>query len=46
MASSPAVTGAPTIEGIFGQEWCVDLWKERGPYSVERITHSCQVRGK
>ncbi|XP_028454371.1 zinc finger protein 350 [Perca flavescens] len=30
------VSGSPTIEGIFGKDWCVNLWKDRDPYSVER----------
>ncbi|KAF7653149.1 hypothetical protein LDENG_00086840 [Lucifuga dentata] len=36
------VTGAPTIEGIFGQDWCVDLWKE----SVEGVTYCPQSSSK
>lgn len=40
------VAEAPTIEGIFGQDWCVDLWKERGPYSVEKVTYSPQSPSK
>ncbi|XP_032394473.1 zinc finger protein 717 [Etheostoma spectabile] len=30
------VSESPTIEGIFGKDWCVNLWKDRDPYSVER----------
>ncbi|XP_031168412.2 zinc finger protein 717-like [Sander lucioperca] len=30
------VSGSPTIEGIFGKDWCMNLWKDRDPYSVER----------
>ncbi|XP_029996591.1 myoneurin-like [Sphaeramia orbicularis] len=30
----------PTIEGIFGKNWCMDLWKDRDPYSLDRMTES------
>ncbi|KAI3359727.1 hypothetical protein L3Q82_014097, partial [Scortum barcoo] len=33
------VSGPPTIEGIFGKDWCMNLWKDRDPYSLERVTH-------
>ncbi|XP_035510340.1 gastrula zinc finger protein xFG20-1 isoform X2 [Morone saxatilis] len=43
-------SGPPTIEGIFGKEWCMNLWKDRDPYSLERVTDSPQssekVRGR
>ncbi|KAK9535231.1 hypothetical protein VZT92_007625 [Zoarces viviparus] len=25
------VSGSPSIEGIFGNDWCMDLWKDRDP---------------
>ncbi|KAM6913911.1 uncharacterized protein PEZ65_014414 [Lycodopsis pacificus] len=25
------VSGSPSIEGIFGKDWCMDLWKDRDP---------------
>ncbi|KAM3598226.1 uncharacterized protein V6R79_015281 [Siganus canaliculatus] len=28
-------SGPPVIEGIFGKDWCMNLWKEREPYSME-----------
>ncbi|XP_070779063.1 uncharacterized protein [Enoplosus armatus] len=34
------VSGPPTIEGIFGKDWCMNLWKDRDPYSLERVTDS------
>ncbi|XP_023260093.1 gastrula zinc finger protein xFG20-1-like [Seriola lalandi dorsalis] len=42
----PHVSGSPTIEGIFGKDWCMNLWKDRGPYSLERITDSPQSADK
>ncbi|XP_037647037.1 zinc finger protein 765-like isoform X1 [Sebastes umbrosus] len=30
------VSGSPTIEGIFGKDWCMNLWKDRDPYSLQR----------
>ncbi|XP_059203641.1 protein odd-skipped-related 2-like isoform X2 [Centropristis striata] len=30
------VPESPTIEGIFGKDWCMNLWKDRNPYSLER----------
>ncbi|XP_018560110.1 zinc finger protein 691 [Lates calcarifer] len=38
----PHVSGPPTIEGIFGKDWCMNLWKDRDPYSLERVTDSPQ----
>ncbi|KAG7243481.1 hypothetical protein INR49_011037 [Caranx melampygus] len=38
----PHVSGSPTIEGIFGKDWCMNLWKDRDPCSVEGITDSLQ----
>lgn len=35
-----SVPGPPTIEGIFGKDWCMNLWKDRNPYSLERVTDS------
>ncbi|XP_032444291.1 zinc finger protein 300-like isoform X2 [Xiphophorus hellerii] len=34
------VTCPPTIEGIFGKDWCINLWKDRDPYSPQRCTDS------
>lgn len=34
------VTCPPTIEGIFGKDWCINLWKDRDPYSLQRCTDS------
>ncbi|CAK6978351.1 zinc finger protein 717-like [Scomber scombrus] len=34
------VSKSPTIEGIFGKDWCMDLWKDRYPYSLEKVTDS------
>lgn len=45
-----SVSVSPTIEGIFGKDWCMDLWKDRDPYSLERVPASPQssekVRGR
>lgn len=35
-----SVPGPPTIEGIFGKDWCMNLWKDRDPYSLESVTDS------
>lgn len=40
------VSGSPTIEGIFGKDWCMNLWKDRDPYSLERVTDSSQSSEK
>ncbi|XP_044036732.1 zinc finger protein OZF isoform X2 [Siniperca chuatsi] len=40
------VSGPPTIEGIFGKDWCMNLWKDRDPYSLERVTDSPQSSEK
>ncbi|XP_038845032.1 oocyte zinc finger protein XlCOF29-like [Salvelinus namaycush] len=29
------LNGSPTIEGIFGKEWCLDLWNHGDPYNTE-----------
>ncbi|XP_047427076.1 zinc finger and BTB domain-containing protein 49 [Mugil cephalus] len=34
------VSQSLTIEGIFGKDWCMDLWKDRDPYSLQRFTDS------
>ncbi|XP_068574996.1 uncharacterized protein [Cebidichthys violaceus] len=26
------MSGSPSIEGVFGKDWCMDLWKDRDPY--------------
>ncbi|CAI5675723.1 unnamed protein product [Oreochromis niloticus] len=41
-----AVPGPPTIEGIFGKDWCMNLWKDRDPYSLQRYTDSPQSPDK
>ncbi|XP_045887684.1 zinc finger protein 569 isoform X2 [Micropterus dolomieu] len=40
------VSGPPTIEGIFGKDWCMNLWKDRDPYSLETVTDSPQSSEK
>ncbi|XP_054463969.1 zinc finger protein 354B isoform X2 [Anoplopoma fimbria] len=35
-SDAPVKTGSPSIEGIFGKDWCIDLWKDRDPYDHER----------
>ncbi|XP_070836613.1 B-cell CLL/lymphoma 6 member B protein-like [Chaetodon trifascialis] len=40
------VSGPPTIEGIFGKDWCMNLWKDRDPYSLDRVTDSPQFSDK
>lgn len=40
------VPGPPTIEGIFGKDWCMNLWKDRDPYSLQRYTDSPQSPDK
>ncbi|XP_034047008.1 zinc finger protein 510-like [Thalassophryne amazonica] len=39
-------SGPPTIEGIFGNDWCMTLWKDRDPYSLDRVTFSPQSSEK
>ncbi|KAM4535777.1 uncharacterized protein V3H82_025466 isoform 1-T1 [Fundulus diaphanus] len=34
------VTHSPTIDGIFGKDWCINLWKDRDPFSPRRSTDS------
>ncbi|KAM9745193.1 uncharacterized protein ACNS7B_009626 isoform 2-T2 [Menidia menidia] len=29
------VAGPPTIDGIFGKDWCMNLWKDRDPYGLQ-----------
>lgn len=45
-----SVPGSPTIEGIFGKDWCMNLWKDRDPYSLDVVTESLhyfdKVRGR
>ncbi|KAM9843952.1 uncharacterized protein ACBR49_013073 [Aulostomus maculatus] len=40
------VTGPPTIEGVFGKEWCRDLWKNKDPLSSERVIDPPQTSDK
>ncbi|XP_027141743.1 uncharacterized protein LOC104918625 isoform X3 [Larimichthys crocea] len=35
-----SVSGSPTIEGIFGKDWCMNLWKDRDPYCMESVPDS------
>ncbi|KAK5856157.1 hypothetical protein PBY51_007773 [Eleginops maclovinus] len=35
------VSGSPTIEGIFGKDWCMNLWKDRDPYSFAGDSPQC-----
>lgn len=39
-------SGFPTIAGIFGKDWCMNLWKDGEPCSLERATDSPQSSGK
>ncbi|XP_019949932.2 uncharacterized protein [Paralichthys olivaceus] len=39
----PQVSGSPTIEGIFGKDWCMNLWKDRDLYDLDRDTDSPQT---
>ncbi|XP_069559103.1 uncharacterized protein [Brachyistius frenatus] len=41
-----SVSGPPTIEGIFGKDWCMNLWKDRDPYSLQSNTDSPQSLDK
>ncbi|XP_041861627.1 gastrula zinc finger protein xFG20-1 isoform X2 [Melanotaenia boesemani] len=40
------VTGPPTIDGIFGKDWCMNLWKDRDPYNLQKFTDSAQFPEK
>ncbi|KAG7505884.1 zinc finger protein 239-like isoform X1 [Solea senegalensis] len=42
----PHVSGSPVIEGIFGKDWCMNLWKDRDPYRLETVTNSPQCCDK
>ncbi|AWP19070.1 putative zinc finger and SCAN domain-containing protein 21-like [Scophthalmus maximus] len=33
----PHVPGSPAIEGIFGRDWCMNLWEDGDPYPPERV---------
>ncbi|MEQ2268693.1 hypothetical protein XENORESO_011142 [Xenotaenia resolanae] len=33
-------TCPPTIEGIFGKDWCINLWKDRDPSNLQRCIYS------
>uniref|UniRef100_A0A1A7WS94 C2H2-type domain-containing protein n=1 Tax=Iconisemion striatum TaxID=60296 RepID=A0A1A7WS94_9TELE len=33
-----SVSGSPTIKEIFGKDWCMNLWKDRDPYSLQTGT--------
>ncbi|XP_035035767.2 zinc finger protein 287 isoform X2 [Hippoglossus stenolepis] len=36
----PQESGCPTIEAIFGKDWCMSLWKDRDPYHPDTVTDS------
>lgn len=42
-AEDARVSGPPTIEGIFGKDWCMNLWKDRDPNSAERVPDKSQT---
>ncbi|CAJ1075250.1 zinc finger protein 54-like isoform X1 [Xyrichtys novacula] len=33
----PFVSESPTIEAIFGKDWCMNLWKDRDPICAEKV---------
>ncbi|XP_020789297.1 zinc finger protein 473 homolog [Boleophthalmus pectinirostris] len=33
-------TSQPTIEKIFGKDWCKDLWKDRDPSALDKVADS------
>ncbi|XP_041673332.1 zinc finger protein 54-like isoform X2 [Cheilinus undulatus] len=40
-------SASPTIEAIFGKDWCINLWKDRDPNSSDRlITESQKIIDK
>ncbi|XP_029692390.1 uncharacterized protein isoform X3 [Takifugu rubripes] len=36
------VSTSPTIAGIFGKDWCMNLWKDGEPYSQDNVPESPQ----
>lgn len=34
------VSTSPTIAGIFGKDWCMNLWKDGDPYSQDSVPES------
>ncbi|XP_062263622.1 zinc finger and SCAN domain-containing protein 21-like isoform X1 [Platichthys flesus] len=40
----PQESGCPTIEGIFGKDWCMSLWKD--PYHLDTVTDPPQTCDK
>lgn len=38
----PPVSGTPAIAGIFGKDWCTNLWKGREPGRLERASDAPQ----
>ncbi|XP_062871520.1 uncharacterized protein LOC134333454 isoform X2 [Trichomycterus rosablanca] len=34
-AANKEVVHRPTIDGVFGKEWCMDLWKEKEPVAAQ-----------
>ncbi|XP_056263335.1 zinc finger protein 37-like [Pseudoliparis swirei] len=34
--SDAPVSGSPSIEGIFGKDWAMDLWKDRDSHNLEK----------
>ena len=41
-----SVARPPTIDGIFGKDWCMNLWKDRDPYSLQRCPDLAQSADK
>ncbi|CAG12166.1 unnamed protein product [Tetraodon nigroviridis] len=37
-----SVSTSPTIAGIFGKDWCMNLWKDGDPYSQDSVPESLQ----
>lgn len=40
------VSTSPTIAGIFGKDWCMNLWKDGEPYSQDSVPESSQSSHK
>ncbi|XP_072225602.1 uncharacterized protein [Leuresthes tenuis] len=40
------VARPPIIDGIFGKDWCMNLWKDRDPYSLQRCPDLAQSPDK
>lgn len=37
---------SPTIEAIFGKDWCINLWKDRDPDGSESVTEDAPIASK